>query len=318
MENDMSSIFQPFPQGRGPVKLFIYGEPGTQKTRRALQMPGPRYIIDLECGASDYSELIDPSQDFYLLTKSHTDVLLALQELMNKPEGSVGTLIIDPITQVWQSIQNAHVERMVREKRKKAEEIHFDVGTWGRLKRTYGDIMASILSAPFHVVMTARGKEKIDERGNILGYTYDGERSTSFLASIVIESHPKGDIIIKDRTGTYAENTRHSRIDFNTFVSDSPISARQFESDSLSAHRTAQETTRQASFHPDWLSGGQQSFLRELSELGMVYDAVSEYCRANKRPEPASMPPEQRDRLIVFLKDEENRQLVRSHYRQSA
>lgn len=38
-----SNPFRPYPKGHGFVKLLLYGDPGTLKTRRALLMPGPRY-----------------------------------------------------------------------------------------------------------------------------------------------------------------------------------------------------------------------------------------------------------------------------------
>ena len=107
----------------------------------------------------------------------------------------MGTLVIDPISQIWQSIQNSHVQKQVQKKRKDPEDVYFDVGTWGRLKRTYGDIMAAILSAPFHVVMTARGKDHC-ERGNILQYGYEGERST-IPANVVIEVEEKETLSLK-------------------------------------------------------------------------------------------------------------------------
>ena len=109
VEGVMSSLFKPFPKGRGPIKLLVYGEPGTLKTRRALQMPDPIYVIDMECGAADYGELVQGKVAFYLRTKSHVDVSDALREVLQKAEGEVGTLIIDPISQVWQSLQNAHL-----------------------------------------------------------------------------------------------------------------------------------------------------------------------------------------------------------------
>ena len=224
--------------------MLIYGEPGTFKTRRALQMPGPLYVIDLECGAADYGDLVDPENSFYLRTKSHTEVADALDELLSLPYGSVGTLIIDPITQIWQSLQNGHVSRTCVRKNKIAEDVHFDVGTWGKLKRGYSDIMAGLLSAPFHVIMTARGKEKIDEKGNLLGYGYEGEKSTMFLANVVIECQREGDIVIKDRTGTYPEvssqildsqhiiskstKTQHSQIQYGQKLHRNRIDFRSF------------------------------------------------------------------------------------------
>ena len=307
------SIFSPFPTGRGPVKLLVYGEPGTMKTRRSLQMPGPLYMIDLECGAADYGDLVDPEKSFYLRTKSHLDVAQAIEELLSKPSGVVGTLIIDPITQVWQSLQNAHVSRTCIRKNRIPEDVFFDVGTWGKLKRSYSDIMAALLSAPFHVVMTARGKEKIDERGNSLGYGYEGEKSTMFLANVVIESHSNGDVVVKDRTGTYTEKQRLKRVDFTDFLPKEGMRAHVVESDSAAAFRDGQRQEELARQHPEWRSGGgKERFLAAISELDLEYKSIKKFCHQNNRPEPALMPPEQRHRLIQFLQNPANRKILKA------
>ena len=70
-------------------------------------------------------------EQFLFKNKIHTEVADALDELLSLPYGSVGTLIIDPITQIWQSLQNGHVSRTCVRKNKIAEDVHFDVGTWG-------------------------------------------------------------------------------------------------------------------------------------------------------------------------------------------
>ena len=38
-----------------------------------------------------------------------------------------------------------------------------------------------------------------------MGYGYEGEKSTMYLANVVIECQRDGDVVIKDRTGTYPE-----------------------------------------------------------------------------------------------------------------
>src|SRR5262245_37519866 len=101
--------FVPFPIGKGPVKLLLYGEPGTMKTRRALGFPAPRYMVDLEKGADEYGDLTEPG-DQYLACQSHSALFEAL-DYLDSIRGDVGTLIIDPITVVWQSLQAGHAER---------------------------------------------------------------------------------------------------------------------------------------------------------------------------------------------------------------
>ena len=67
----------------------------------------------IECGAADYGDLVDP-ENVLLRDKSHTEVADALDELLSLPYGSVGTLIIDPITQIWQSLQIVMYLALVR------------------------------------------------------------------------------------------------------------------------------------------------------------------------------------------------------------
>ena len=305
------SKFIPFPKGRAPLKLLVYGDPGTQKTRRALMMPGPIYVVDLECGAVNYSDLIEEKEAFYLRTKSHSDVFEALEELDMLPPGSVGTLVIDPISQVWQSLQNGHVQRQMMRKRKIAEDVHFDVGTWGKLKRSYGDIMSYLLSAPYNVIMTARGKDKIDERGNVIEYSYEGERSTSFLANVVIEARRDYDIVIKDRTGTFCEKTKIPRVKFTDFLPKEGSTAHTFESDTAAAFKDAQAMAKKAGLDPQWAhAGGKRRFLLRLEDLGITYEQVCAFCIKNKRPAPEKMGQSQRDRLLIFLDNEEHRKKV--------
>ena len=129
----MANPFKRFPKHKGPVKMLVYGDPGTMKTRRALAMPGPLYVIDMENGAADYGDIVNPDSDFYLPTKSHTEVMEALQYLSTLKPEDVGTVIIDPITEVWKSIQQGHITRTMRKKRiTDPEDVMFDVGAWGQ------------------------------------------------------------------------------------------------------------------------------------------------------------------------------------------
>jgi hypothetical protein len=305
------SMFVPFPKGCAPLKLLVYGDPGTEKTRRALSMPGPIYVIDLECGAVNYSDLVEEKDAFYLRTKSHSELFLALEELELKPPGSVGTLVIDPISQVWKSLQNGHVQRQVLRKRKIAEDVFFDVGTWGKLKRSYGDIMSYLLSAPYHVVMTARGKDKIDERGAVIEYAYEGERSTSFLANVVIESRRGYDIVIKDRTGTHTEQAKIPRVAFTDFLPKESPTVHLVDSDTGAALKDAQLMEKQVQLDPHWAyGGGKKTFLLRLEQVGITYEQVCLFCQQNKRPIPEKMGHTQRDRLLIFLDDSEQRKKI--------
>jgi hypothetical protein len=226
------------------------------------------------------------------------------------PHGTVGTVVIDPISQVWQSLQNGHVQRQVLRKRKIAEDVFFDVGTWGKLKRSYGDIMSHLLSAPYHVIMTARGKEKIDERGNVIEYAYEGEKSTSFLANVVIESRRDFDIVVKDRTGTHIEKKKVPRVAFTDFLPENPI-VHAIESDTGTAIIDAENAARKVQQDPHWAyGGGKKEFLLRLEDVGITYEQISQFCRSNQRPIPENMARQQRERLLNFIQNDEHRCMI--------
>jgi hypothetical protein len=287
---ERKSMFRPFNEVRVPLKLLVYGDPGTEKTRRALKMPGPVYVVDMENGASCYADLIEPGQGFYLATKSHAELAEALDELMSLPIEEIGTLVIDPISVVWESIKGGHTERMVRKKRCAPEDVLFDVSTWGKLKRVYGDLMTRILNAPFHVVMTARGKDKIDERGNTLGYGYEGEKTTIFLANVVLECHRDHDIVIKDRTGTFQERTRRPRVPFTEFLAKTGTQTNTIETNSEAAEKDAYEA--------DWRAFGQQ-----LRAMDLDLDAVTAWCTSKGWKRPVTADPGERRRLLQILQN---------------
>lgn len=290
--------FQKFPP-RGPLKLLVIGDPGTEKTRRALAMPGPRYVIDLENGAADYADLVDRDRDFYLPTKSYAEVAEAVSYLTRLPAGEVGTLVIDPITVVWQSLQAGHVEKVVRRKKIDPADVLFDVGAWAGLKRLYGDLMAALLSAPFHVVMVARGKEKIDERGNRLGYGYEGEKSTEFLANVVIESHPSGDVIVKDRTGTFPSGKRE-RTPYTAFLGHVGTTPRHVPSDSEAAGKDAEPQTPANGHHPTW-EDDRARFCAKLGDASLPYEVAADFLESKGRQRPSAMDKATRSKALEYL-----------------
>jgi hypothetical protein len=334
------SLFQPFPTGKGPVKALVYGEPGTEKTRRALKMPGPRFVIDLENGASDYGDLVDPKVDRYLATKSHAQVAAAVREaveLERRKPGSVGTLIVDPITVVWQSLQAGHIAKVVRKSGGKTapEDVQFDVGAWGALKRLYGDLMTDILNAPFHCVLIARGADKVDSKGNKLGYGYDGEKSTRFLMKLVIETHSDHDIVHKDRYGA-AKEGRHPRLDFSRFVGAAGTASVPMQSDSEADEwvdgiapdnttiardngerdngddptpKPAPSGTNRAGTggspsdapDPSWNAEAHKNLVAVLEPHGVTYQQLADFEVAQGRKRPSGVSDETRMKLAKWL-----------------
>lgn len=293
--NKRRNPFSPYPKGNGPLKILVYGDPGSEKTRRALSMPGPIFMIDMEGGAASYAEIIE-GEGHYLSTKSHVEAIEAVDYLLSLPDGAVGTVIVDPIGIIWSSLQNSHVQREVRKKGVPPEEADFNVSVWGKLKRVHGDFLSKLLTAPFHVVLTARGKDKIDGRGKNIGYGPECEKTVPYLVNIVIESRDRGDVVLKDRTGTFRE--RHStdkgeRVPYTAFLDKAGRRQPEIQTDSDAAD--------EAATGEDWLDD-RDHFLTALQGVSVSYDQVVALCRAMNRPEPAKMDNASRRKLIGYLK----------------
>lgn len=234
----MRNPFQAWPSAP-PARVLIYGDPGTQKTRRALmQMPGPIAFVDLEVGATHYGA-VAPAGSAYLATKSVADVRNAVAFLAS-PEGrAYRTVVIDPVTVIWAQLQEGHRARMVaRGKAKSPEEALIDAGTWGRLNAAHGSLMTDILNLPQHVVLTARGKESTDDAGVATGYHMEGQKGVPFLVSTVIVSRTAGDVVLKDRSGRLREGAQPQRVDLSVLASTGGAVTRM-ETDDAAAERDA-------------------------------------------------------------------------------
>lgn len=247
--------FKPYPKTRGPAKIFMFGDAGTKKTRRAMgEMPHPIAIIDMEGGACDYQDLADADKgDIYLSTRSVAELEKALTWVEANPD-KVATLIVDPITVVWQQLQQGHIARVLKRgwirldsakiNISEPEEVLFQVADWNKLTTHHNAIVTRLLNLPCHVVAIARGMEKVDEKGNSKGYGWDGQKSLEFLFKIVIETRTKGDVVRKDRfTNQFADGTKVPRVDLGVFVKAAGKGGIQLQREDAAADQDASDET---------------------------------------------------------------------------
>lgn len=287
----MRSPFQSFPQ-RPPARVLLYGDPGTEKTRRALsQMPGPVALVDLEAGATYYQGLASEGS-VYLSTRSIRDLEAALAWLESPDAKTIRTVIIDPITVVWEQLQEGHRQKTAKKKNQAPEDVLFDVGTWGRLTAVHGALMTRIINLPQHVVITARGKEAIDESGASKGYSATCQKAVPFLVSTVIQTRHGFDVVEKDRSGTLREG-KQPRVDLSIVVKGSGSTVTRLEPETKAAERDAAEGT----------GGREPAFVKAITDLGIDYDRLREYATED----PDAMPVEQRRALYVDLKSVDGR-----------
>lgn len=315
------SPFKPYPKTRGPAKIFLFGDAGTLKTRRAMAMPKPLAIIDMEGGACDYQDLAGP-EDLYLSTRSVAELERAIAWVEANP-GKIGTLIVDPITVVWQQLQQGHIARTLKrgwirfDSAKvpvtEPEEVTFQVADWNKLTTHHNAIVTRLLNLPCHTVAIARGMEKTDEKGNSKGYGWDGQKSLEFLFKIVIETRTKGDVVRKDRfTNQFKDGTKLDRVDLGVFVKAAGTSGVKLECEDEAARRDGGDEDEQpeAPHDPSW-EEDRKAFCTGLVKLhdgdGFTYDEVKAYCAAKNWPKPSTLTRERRNNLVKHLSSDKGR-----------
>lgn len=200
------------------VKALIYGASGVGKTYLSLTAPGRIAFIDTEAGSSFYADR--GLSDFDVMyTKSYKEVRDAIKGLAEN-EHTYQTVVIDPITTIWETLQEA-ASLARKRKRGTDEEVDLELLDWSKIKRLYKALLTDLVNLPLNVIVTAREKEDVERKGSELvrvGFKPDAEKGTSYAFDSVIRL-VKTDagriaLIQKDRTG--ATDTKIENPTFST------------------------------------------------------------------------------------------------------
>jgi hypothetical protein len=201
------------------VKALLYGPPGKGKTWFGLASPGPVAVIDTEGGTAFYAKREGLSEFDRLSTKSYADIIRAL-DFLATGDTKYQTLVIDPVTIVYDQLQDAALKVRTRKAGAKAarsqqafdaDDVDLEMLDWGRIKRSYKALMRRITNLPMHVIVTAREKDVTERRNGEMvkvGTRPDAEKGTAYEFDVVLRLDSKGTTRIatveKDRTGTLA------------------------------------------------------------------------------------------------------------------
>ncbi len=207
--------FTDFPK-TAAVKLLLAGEPGTRKTRRALaSAPGPVYWIDMENGCDEYGDLVDDDRAVRFMRCSSTREFRAALKYLLHHQSKVGTVVVDPVSVLWELAQNDYIDRQIsRGDAATAADVDLSVGAWGTIKRAHNPMIESLVAADFHLVLIARGGDKVDNKGRSKGFGIDGEKNNPHRVKTVVHCYAKGhDEVVKDRSNTWAVGVVNGRVD---------------------------------------------------------------------------------------------------------
>lgn len=205
----MNNPFKSAEKVQKRLKVLVYGESGTGKTWFALTFPGKIAVIDTEGGTELYGGRSDVQEFDVIRTKSYEEVMTALDFIEADDGKTYQTLVVDPITVVYQVLQEAAARNS------KARDGAIDMRGWGIIKTRMNRLYVRLTNLPIHVVVTSRLKEAYEQSGSDLvraGVKPDSEKSTPYLFDIVLrlENNGKGRraLVEKDRSGTLGSEVK--------------------------------------------------------------------------------------------------------------
>ena len=184
------------------LKMLIYGETGTGKTVTSLHFPNVA-MIDTERGSEHYGEQFE----FYrLATSNPVEINQALDALLKDPQ-EFKTLVIDPFSNVWDAIQDAHIRHM----RMKTGNTNYSLQPldYRNLKAEVKSIVTKLLALDLNIIVTAKSKPQYSpdksEFMQVIGTQAEGPKDLPYVFDTVLE------LIIEPDTGKRIARVKKDR-----------------------------------------------------------------------------------------------------------
>lgn len=196
------------------LKILVWGEAGSGKSRFALSAPAP-LVIDLEGSTRLYANEFD----FWKAEVDKTNpqagnpgslTINLLKEILEGKYPDRKTLIVDPVTDLLDCIEDVSAKKYEEMIGKKVTELNAVQKTkWYAYRReTARNILNQLKDIPMNLILVARTKNLWDTKDGKMqpvGLTYDALDIVEYLMDIVIQLEKNGDetraIVKKSRLG---------------------------------------------------------------------------------------------------------------------
>ncbi len=196
------------------LKIMVWGESGSGKSRFALSAPAP-LVIDLEGSTRLYAKEFD----FWKAEVDKTNpqagnpgslTINLLKEILEGKYPDRKTLIVDPVTDLLDCIEDVSAKKYEEMIGKKVTELNAVQKTkWYAYRReTARNILNQLKDIPMNLILVARAKNLWDTKDGKMqpvGLTYDALDIVEYLMDIVIQLEKNGDetkaIVKKSRLG---------------------------------------------------------------------------------------------------------------------
>lgn len=175
------------------LKLFMFGPAGVGKTWAAIQFP-KSVIIDTEKGTDFYAGAILKQGSVVFQSNNPDDIRDELLELLTTKH-EYKTLIIDPVTQVYNAIQEKWTRIFQKNvKDKEAGEVQdFGMRFWGKVKSEMKAIQRILLALDMNVIITSHQKDVYGSNFSKVGVTFDSMKGDDYLFDLIFRLEKRGD-----------------------------------------------------------------------------------------------------------------------------
>ncbi len=172
------------------LKMFVFGEAGAGKTIACLQFPNS-YIIDTERGTENYIELIKNTNSAVMESIDPLEIKEQLHALLTEKH-DYKTLIIDPITQIYNAIQGKWANKFQSEMKDKNSLEDFGMRYWGKVKSEFKAIQRLLLELDMNVIITAHQKDVYGSNFSKIGVTFDSMKGDDYFFDYIFRIVKKG------------------------------------------------------------------------------------------------------------------------------
>lgn len=174
------------------LKMFVFGPAGIGKTIAALQFPNA-YIIDSEKGTDFYEQLIVEKNSVVFQSNNVDDIRAEIKSLLTTRHNHQ-TLIIDPITQIYNSVQDkwTRIFEKYADTEKAKETGDFGMRYWGKVKSEFKSLQRMLMQLDMNVIITAHQKDVYGAGFSKIGVTFDSMKGEDYFYDLVFRLSQKG------------------------------------------------------------------------------------------------------------------------------
>lgn len=170
------------------LKMFLYASAGAGKTLSALQF-SRAYVLDLERGTDFYADTINKAKSVVYQTNDPAEIRGQIEALLTEKH-DYRTLVIDPITVLYQGLQDIWTRRFEMDAKQRgkedvAEMQDFGMRYWGKVKGEYKAIQRLIMRLDMNVIVTAHQKDVYGNGMQKVGVSFDSMKGDDYFFDYV-------------------------------------------------------------------------------------------------------------------------------------